>query len=107
MCTQRRVADKRPGLVLIITLLAALVGVSPVWAGQSPQVRLDASTIPQFAQPLPLLNIVPLSGNPNLPGIETYVGSMLTEVHLCEFDASVLPPGTPVKGTGKTRSWGI
>ena len=103
MSTKRQLARKRMSLFLIITLLASLVAVIPASAAQSPQVPLPGSAIPQFAQPLPLLNI---GGGPG-PGIRSYVGSQPLEVHLCEFWANVLPPGTFVPGLQpKTRVWG-
>ena len=94
---------KRMSVALIITLLAALVVVAPAGAAQQPQVPLPGSAIPQFAQQLPLLDINGAAGI----GIKTYVGSQPLEVHLCEFWANVLPPGTFVPGLQpKTRVWG-
>lgn len=80
------------------TLAAA---VSPISAAQSPQTLLNAGTIPQFAQSLPLLTI----GGDGTNGIATFGGIGPVEIHICEFDAKVLPPGTPGV-TANTRSWG-
>jgi len=95
------VRGTRIGLALLIILLAALGSAFPVSAAKSPQIPLDAETIPQFAQPLPLLNI----GGDGTSGIATFGGIGPTEIHICEFDAKVLPPGTPGV-TANTRSWG-
>lgn len=89
------------GLALVTALAAAVAVVSPVSAAKSPQIPLDAETIPQFAHPLPLLNI----GGDGTSGIATFGGIGPTEIHICEFDAKVLPPGTPGV-TANTRSWG-
>ena len=89
------------GLALVTALAAAAAAVSPVSAAQSPQVPLNAGTIPQFAQSLPLLAI----GGDGTAGIATFGGIGPTEIHICEFDAKVLPPGTPGV-TANTRSWG-
>ncbi len=92
------VRGKRVGLTLVAALTAAVTAVSPVSAAQSP---LDASTIPQFAQSLPLLAI----GGDGTSGIATFGGIGPVEIHICEFDAKVLPPATPGV-TANTRSWG-
>ncbi|HWR20825.1 MAG TPA: multicopper oxidase domain-containing protein, partial [Verrucomicrobiae bacterium] len=95
------VRGKRVGLTLVAALTAAVTAVSPVSAAQSPQVPLDASTIPQFAQSLPLLSI----GGDGTSGIATFGGIVPVEIHICEFNAKVLPPATPGV-TANTRSWG-
>jgi FtsP/CotA-like multicopper oxidase with cupredoxin domain len=92
---------KRLGYALIVMLLAALATVLPASAAKTPQVPLDPDSIPQFAQPLPGLDLFGATG----VGIKTYGGIGPVEVHICEFDASVLPSGTPGV-TAKTRSWG-
>jgi FtsP/CotA-like multicopper oxidase with cupredoxin domain len=92
---------KKMGLGLIATLMAGLPAVSPVSAAQSPQTPLTAGTIPQFAQSLPLLSI----GGDGTAGIATFGGIGPVEIHICEFDAKVLPPSTPGV-TANTRSWG-
>ncbi|CBE69848.1 Multicopper oxidase, type 2 precursor [Candidatus Methylomirabilis oxygeniifera] len=102
--------SKSKGFALIGALLGTLAAVSPGSAAQSPQVRLDPDSIPQFAQPLPGLDLgAVVSSGPTGVGLKVYVGADAivgsTEIHICEFDASVLPSGTPGV-TAKTRSWG-
>jgi FtsP/CotA-like multicopper oxidase with cupredoxin domain len=104
------VRGKLMGPALIVMLLAALAAVSPASAAPSPQVRLNPSAIPQFAQELPGLDLGAVVGTaPFGVGLKVYVGADAivgsTEIHICEFDASVLPPGT-TGVTAKTRSWG-
>lgn len=65
------VRGQRIGLALLVMLLAALGTAFPVSAAKSPQLPLDAGTIPQFAQPLPLLSI----GGDGTSGIATFGGS--------------------------------
>lgn len=101
------VRGRRMGLALIVTLLAALVAVSPASAAKSPQIPLAGSAIPQFAQKLPGLDLGAVVGTgPTGVGLKVYVGADLivgsTEIHICEFDANVLPPSM----AKKTRSWG-
>ncbi|HWQ70090.1 MAG TPA: multicopper oxidase domain-containing protein [Patescibacteria group bacterium] len=101
---------KSKGFALIVALLGALAAVSPVSAAQSPQVRMDPSNIPQFVQTLAGLDLGAVVGSaPTGVGLKVYVGADAivgsTEIHICEFDASVLPPGTPGVAA-KTRSWG-
>jgi len=95
------VRGKRIGLALLVVLSTALATALPASAAKSLQIPLDPEKIPQFAQPLPLLNI----GGDGTSGIATFGGIGPTEIHICEFDAKVLPPGTPGV-TAKTRSWG-
>ncbi len=95
------VRGKKRGVALSVALLGALAAVSPVSAAQSPQTPLNAGTIPQFAQTLPLLAI----GGDGTAGIATFGGIGPVEIHICEFNAKVLPPGTPGV-TANTRSWG-
>lgn len=92
---------KSKGFALIGALLGALAAVAPVSAAQSPQVRMNPSNIPQFAQALPLLSI----GGDGTAGLATFGGIGPVEIHICEFDAKVLPPGTPGVAAN-TRSWG-
>jgi FtsP/CotA-like multicopper oxidase with cupredoxin domain len=101
---------KKMGLGLMVTLLTGLPAVSPVSAAQSPQVRMNPSNIPQFAQELAGLDLGAVVGSaPFGVGLKVYVGADAivgsTEIHICEFDASVLPSSTPGV-TAKTRSWG-
>ena len=70
-------------------------------AAQSPQLPLAGKAIPQFMQPLPLLSVQP-GGT-----MATIFGNQALNIHMCEFDAKVLPPGTLVPGVQPlTRVWG-
>ncbi len=98
---------KSKGFALISVLLGALAAVSPVSAAVNPQVPLEASAIPQFEQALPGLDLGAVVGSgPTGVGLKVYVGADAivgsTEIHICEFDANVLPPSMAFK----TRSWG-
>lgn len=98
------------GHALLVTVLAALAAAFPVSAAQSPQIPLRATDIPQFAQALPGLDLgcilvaLGVGTGCSEVGIKAYVGSGIqsSEVHICEFDAKVLPPTMGFK----TRSWG-
>lgn len=59
------------------------------------QTLMSAAAIPQFAQPLPTLAVAGGS-------IATVLGNQPITVHMCEFWANVLPPGS----AGRTRVWG-
>jgi spore coat protein A len=89
--------------LVVSTLSLALLAVGGAQAAQSPQVPLAGSAIPQFAQPLPLLQI----GGPIGTGIYTTTGNRALKITMCEFDAKVLPPGTFAPGVQpSTRVWG-
>ena len=47
---------------------------------------LSPNKIPQFVQPLPCLGNIPV------------VGGAAVELSICEFQQTILPPGTPVVG---------
>ena len=81
------------GLVMILT--AAI----PVQAAQSPQILLPGNAIPQFVQPLPILNVHP-DGN-----ITTVMGNQPLTIRMCEFKANVLPENTVI-GYAGTWVWG-
>jgi spore coat protein A len=85
--------------VLLAVLLAALFPLAADLAAQS-QTVLPGRSIPQFAQPLPTLS----AGGGT---ISTVFGNAPLTIHICEFDARVLPPGavTPNVQTS-TRVWG-
>jgi FtsP/CotA-like multicopper oxidase with cupredoxin domain len=96
-------------LVAAAASFAALVGP----ASAQVQTPLPGSSIPQFVQPLPLLSTAGGTINTVLgyqpgagPGGVDMAGNLT--VRGCEFDARVLPPGTPLVGnpTGVTRVWG-
>jgi spore coat protein A len=87
-------------LLLIFAVVAAFAVVSAAMAAQSPQVPLAGSAIPQFVQPLPVLDLV--DGT-----MATADGTAPLTIRMCEFWASVLPSGTLVAGQQpKTRVWG-
>ncbi|MGE5347214.1 MAG: multicopper oxidase domain-containing protein [Acidithiobacillales bacterium] len=80
---------------------ALLVGAPAATGAQTPQVPLAGSAIPQFVQPLPLLSVA--GGT-----MATEFGNKSLTITMCEFDANVLPPGTPLAAgaTGSTRVFG-
>jgi spore coat protein A len=80
--------------------LAALALVGSALAQVSPQVAIAGSAIPQFAQPLPLLNIGGIGG-----GINTILGNQPVTLRMCEFRSSVLPAGALGKGTAAPLTW--
>ncbi len=91
--------------VVGVGLAALLLGSVSAFAAPKPkpvvvQTPLSANKIPQFVQPLDLLDLggltqVPVAlGKINALGI----GSTNIDVSLCEFQSNVLPPGTPVVG---------
>jgi len=94
---------------LALSMAVALVGGTaatgalaqwPQLPAQVPlQIKLDPFAVRQFVQPLPsVLNMQPVL----FPG----AAQNLTFT-MCEFDASILPPGTLVAGqTPATRVWG-
>jgi len=88
------------GAGLALALGAALLlAASPAAMGaQTPQLPLAGSAIPQFVNQLPLLSVV---GGP----IQTVAGNTNVTVHMCEFQAKVLPAGAVAGYTG-TWVWG-
>ncbi len=88
---------------VLLGLLAAFVLVLPPAA--SPQIApaplpaaLSPNKIPQFAQPLPVLG----------PGGIPVVLSTTPQINMCEYQQTILPPGTPLAAgaNGKTWVWG-
>ena len=73
------------------------LAVTSALAAQSPQVPLAPRVIPQFAQALPTVgNMAPVAA-----------GAAQLTFTMCEFNASILPPGTLVAGqTPLTTVWG-
>jgi spore coat protein A, manganese oxidase len=71
---------------IVMSLMVA--GPALAVAAQSPQLPLKGSTIPQFVDPLPLLEVIDAGGSP-------------IELQMREFQAQVLPAGMP-----KTTVWG-
>lgn len=96
-----------------LTLLALALMPSISAYGQINQQIPFAGNIPQFAQPMPILSVSPFPNPPApappyLKAISTLAGNTQIAVHMCEFDARVLPPGTPLGpgAAGTTRVWG-
>ncbi len=88
--------------ILSVLLLAIMLAFTTnVQATQSPQTPIAGSTIPQFSQPLPLLNI----NGAFTGGVFTTLGNRPVTVRMCEFRSKVLPDGT-VAGYKGTWVWG-
>lgn len=89
--------------ILLIVTLFAFSAVDAL-AIQSLQTPLAGSAIPQFVQELPTLSL----NTQSIPKINTVMGNQPLTIRMCEFDANVLPPGTPlaVGAAGTTRVWG-
>ena len=86
--------------IAISILIAGIAITGNVQAAQSPQTPLPGTMIPQFIQPLPLLSAA--GGT-----MATVLGNQPLTITMCEFDANMLPPGTPLEaGAGTTRVWG-
>jgi len=84
-----------------VVVAAALAIIGGAWAAQSPQIPLAGKAIPQFMQPLPILSVQP-GGT-----MATVLGNQPLEIHMCEFDANVLPLGTIAPGVQTTtKVWG-
>jgi FtsP/CotA-like multicopper oxidase with cupredoxin domain len=80
--------------------VTVLLFTAAAWGGVSPQIPLEGSEIPAFAQPLPLLAIAPQNGT-----MTTIVGNRAVTLRMCEFRANMLPVGT-VPGYQGTWVWG-
>ncbi|HSN91621.1 MAG TPA: multicopper oxidase domain-containing protein, partial [Anaeromyxobacteraceae bacterium] len=66
---------------------------------------LPGSAIPQFVQPLPLLNLACAGATCAAPGgINTVLGNQPLTLRMCEFQAAVLPPGT-LPGVLQPLTW--
>jgi spore coat protein A len=90
--------------LIFVSLLAVWVWVGTIamaFAAQSPQIPIAGSAIPQFIQPLPMLQI----GGPVGTGIYTTTGNVPLTLRMCEFKANILPAGTVAGYTG-TYVWG-
>jgi FtsP/CotA-like multicopper oxidase with cupredoxin domain len=86
--------DMRPlGIVRLSAALLALVLPVASLAFPNPQTPVAGSTIPQFVQPLPLLNVQP-GGKIDTLVTNTPVNGPL-QLSMCEFKAQVLPPPMP------------
>jgi FtsP/CotA-like multicopper oxidase with cupredoxin domain len=97
-------AGAAPRLIAITIAAAA----STALAAQSPQAPLAPAAIPQFAQPLPTLNLACATGAcAAAGGINTLLGNKAVTLKMCEFPSAVLPPGTLVAGAQPlTWTWG-
>jgi spore coat protein A len=88
-------------LFCAVFVVSMLILTSPLIAAQSPQVPMAGSAVPQFVQPLPLLSVQP-GGTMN-----TVFGNQPLTIRMCEFQATVLPPGTFAAGVQPlTWVWG-
>ncbi len=84
----------------VASFLIAMALPAGALAFPSPQTPIAGSSIPQFKQPLPLLNVQP-GGT-----ISTYVANNTSfanplQISMCEFRTQVLPPPMP-----PTWTWG-
>jgi spore coat protein A, manganese oxidase len=95
---------KKPLLFVLFLALCVFVSLGAnAFAGQSPQIPLAGSAIPQFVQELPTLQ----TNAQSVPKIGTVFGNQGLKIRMCEFWANVLPPGTLAPGAQpKTRVWG-
>lgn len=75
----------------VFALLTFVLVAAATHGQPAPQVPLDSSTIPQFAQPLPKLT--------------TIAGNRPLTLRMCEFRANVLPPDAVPNDRG-TAVWG-
>ncbi len=87
----------------VLTASATAFAQAPIVA----QVPLKDTLIPQFVQELPRLV---LPGGAATSGIPVVTGAAV-DISMCEFQAGILPPGTPVVGAvpgvaPKTWVWG-
>jgi FtsP/CotA-like multicopper oxidase with cupredoxin domain len=84
--------------VLLIALLASVPAFA-VAAAPAVQTPLSASKIPQFVQPLNVLDLNGVAGIPVALGqTDPLTGNQAIDLSICEFQANVLPAGTPVAG---------
>ena len=88
---------KRTYWLIIVTVLLLAI-VSTALAAQTPQLPLPGAAIPQFVNPLPVLSVAGGS-------VRTVTGNQPLTIHMCEFKANILPPGTVAGYTG-TWVWG-
>jgi FtsP/CotA-like multicopper oxidase with cupredoxin domain len=86
----------------LLFLLALLPLLSPVAATAAPSTLLNPTKIPKFAQPLPLpgpTGVPMTTGTPN-----PSTGNQDINLSMCEFQTSILPPGTFAPGVAP-QSW--
>jgi spore coat protein A len=86
-------------VALAALLSVALAPAGIVHAAPSPQMPLSGPAIPQFVDPLPVLD---LAGGP----IRTLDGTTSLTMRMCEFRAHVLPSTfTPPAASGPASTW--
>lgn len=94
----------------LIATAAAMAFGGAAQAAQSPQIPLNAGSIPQWVNQLPLLSLPGAAGIPTdkdtIPALVDD-GSQI-DLSMCEFQSSILPTGTPLAAgaNGKTWTWG-
>jgi len=97
-----------PSLALAAAVATVLTGA--VQAAQSPQIPLKGSSIPQWVNQLPILSLAGFAGDSTPPGTipALVAGAGALDFSMCEFQSSILPPGTPLAAgaSGKTWTWG-
>ena len=97
---------RRKGLAVVLLMPLALwmCTATMAFAAQSPQTPLDPMTIPKWKQELPTLQ----TNAQSIPKMQTVFGNTPLTLTMCEFEANILPPGTPLAAgaTGATRVWG-
>jgi spore coat protein A, manganese oxidase len=88
-------------VILIAGLAVLLLGSTPALAVKPAapvQTPLSPTKIPQFAQPLDVLDLNGLTGVPVALGTNI-------NLSICEFQTNILPPGTLGKGTAAPATW--
>jgi len=89
---------KKLSHVVFAVFAILLLGSMSAFAA-APVLPLPPNQIPMFAQPLPQLTLG--TGT----GIPLAVGSGPVAVNICEFQTTILPPGTFGKGTLAPTTW--
>src|SRR5512138_2896105 len=92
---------KKRRVLSVLLLIIMLAFTMNAQATESPQVPIAGSSIPQFAQALPLLDI----GGAAHAGIFATLGNRPLTIRMCEFKSRVLPSGA-VDSYGGTWVWG-
>ncbi len=92
------------GLAVLLLGIAPAFAVAPAPAVQTP---LRPTKIPQFKQPLPVLDPAGLTGVPVVINPDLSAKTAV-ELSICEFQTEILPPGTLGKNTAAplTSVWG-
>ncbi len=95
MKRRRAVLPALLAVVVMLVAVAASAQIAPV-----AQVPLKVNKIPQFVQPLPLLELAPTAGS----GIPV-ITAPIYELSMCEFKTSILPAGSLGKNTPAPATW--